>query len=117
MANLSPQKRQRMLDFLQTIRKEHNDDDNTLIAFCKIIAYRNSKKAIEENTKWLLNYNLLRRGNMYITKIIERFGSSEMVAKSIDELCNEMSKEGYSLVTYQFHPNNEMIFLTFKNSW
>ncbi len=40
MANLSPQKRQRMLGFLQTIRKEHNDDDNTLIAFCKIIAFR-----------------------------------------------------------------------------
>ena len=29
MANLSQQKRQRMLDFLQTIREEHKDDDTT----------------------------------------------------------------------------------------
>lgn len=51
---------------------------------------------------------------MYITKIIEIFGDSKMFAKSIDELCNKMYKEGYSLVTYQFFANNEKMLLTFK---
>lgn len=51
---------------------------------------------------------------MYLTKIIDRFGSGEMVAQAIDELCNKMEKEGYSLVTYQFYANNEKIMLTFK---
>ena len=51
---------------------------------------------------------------MYITKIIEIFGDSKMFAKSIDELCNKMYKEGYSLVTYQFYGSNEKILLTFK---
>lgn len=50
---------------------------------------------------------------MYVTKIIERFGSIEMVAQSIDDLCNEMEKKGYKLVTYQFY-NNEKVILTFK---
>lgn len=53
---------------------------------------------------------------MYITKVIERFGSSEMVGKSIDELCNKMDKDGYSLVTYQFCANDEKIMLTFKKN-
>lgn len=52
---------------------------------------------------------------MYITKIIDTFGVAEQIAKTIDELCNEMSKDGYTLITYQFYANNEMIFLTFKN--
>lgn len=51
---------------------------------------------------------------MYITKIIERTGDIEMVAQSIDELCNKMEQDGYSLVTYQFYANNEKIILTFK---
>lgn len=51
---------------------------------------------------------------MYVTKIIERFGDFEMVAQSIDELCNKMDKDGYSLVTYQFCANNEKVMLTFK---
>ncbi len=51
---------------------------------------------------------------MYVTKIIERFGDIERVAQSIDELCNKMDKEGYSLVTYQFCADNEKIMLTFK---
>lgn len=51
---------------------------------------------------------------MYITKIIERFGDSKMFAKSIDELCDKMYGEGYSLVTYQFYSNNEKMLLTFK---
>jgi hypothetical protein len=53
---------------------------------------------------------------MYVTKIIERFGDIERVAQSIDELCNKMDKEGYSLVTYQFCADNEKIMLTFKKS-
>ena len=32
MANLSQEKRQRMLAFLETIREEHKDDDEVLIA-------------------------------------------------------------------------------------
>ena len=51
---------------------------------------------------------------MYVTKVIDRFGGIEMVAKSIDELCNQMDKDGYSLVTYQFCANNEKGILTFK---
>lgn len=51
---------------------------------------------------------------MYITKIIERTGDIEMVAQTIDELCNKMEQDGYSLVTYQFYANNEKIILTFK---
>ena len=36
MANLSQEKRQRMLAFLETIRKEHKDDDKVLIALGEI---------------------------------------------------------------------------------
>lgn len=53
---------------------------------------------------------------MYLTKVIERIGDAEMVAKSIDEICNKMNEEGYLLVTYQFYANNEKIMLTFKKS-
>ena len=51
---------------------------------------------------------------MYVTKILERIGDAEMVAQSIDELCNKMDQEGYSLITYQIYANNEKILLTFK---
>ena len=51
---------------------------------------------------------------MYVTKVIDRFGGIEMVAKSIDELCNQMDKDGYSLVTYQFCKKKEKVILTFK---
>ena len=44
MANLSQQKRQRMLEFLQTIREEHKDDDNVLIALGEIENELNAKK-------------------------------------------------------------------------
>ncbi len=53
---------------------------------------------------------------MYLTKVIERFGDAEMVAQSIDDICNKMDKDGYSLITYQFYANNEKIFLTFKKN-
>lgn len=53
---------------------------------------------------------------MYITKTIERIGNIEMVAQSIDELCNKMYKDGYSLVTYQFCAENEKVILTFKEN-
>lgn len=51
---------------------------------------------------------------MYITKIIERFGSIEMVMKDIDDECNRMYEDGYELVTYCFHPNGSKIIMTFK---
>ena len=44
MANLSQQKRQRMLEFLQTIREEHKDDDDVLIALGEIESELNAKK-------------------------------------------------------------------------
>lgn len=44
MANLSQQKRQRMLGFLQTIREEHKDDDDVLIALGEIESELNAKK-------------------------------------------------------------------------
>ena len=44
MANLSKQKRQRMLEFLQTIREEHKDEDNVLIAIGEIESALNEKK-------------------------------------------------------------------------
>lgn len=44
MANLSQQKRQRMLAFLDTIRQEHKDDDDVLIALGEIESELNSKK-------------------------------------------------------------------------
>ena len=44
MANLSQEKRQRMLAFLETIRKEHKDDDEVLIALGEIESELNTKK-------------------------------------------------------------------------
>lgn len=44
MANLSQQKRQRMLEFLNKIKEEHKDDDETLIALDEIENELNSKK-------------------------------------------------------------------------
>ena len=44
MANLSQQKRQRMLDFLATIRDSHKDDDNVLAAINEIETELNDKK-------------------------------------------------------------------------
>ena len=44
MANLSQQKRQRMLAFLQTLREEHKDDDSVLIALGEIESELNAKK-------------------------------------------------------------------------
>lgn len=44
MANLSQQKRQRMLEFINKIREEHKDDDEMLIALGEIENELNSKK-------------------------------------------------------------------------
>lgn len=44
MANLSKMKRERMLTFLNTIREEHKDDDDVLIALGEIENELNSKK-------------------------------------------------------------------------
>lgn len=44
MANLSQQKRQRMLAFLQKLREEHKDDDSILIALGEIESELNAKK-------------------------------------------------------------------------
>ena len=46
MANLSQQKRQRMLAFLETIRQEHKDDDDVLIALGEIESELNAKKYV-----------------------------------------------------------------------
>ncbi len=44
MANLSQQKRQRMLEFLNKVKEEHKDDDETLIALDEIENELNSNK-------------------------------------------------------------------------
>ncbi len=44
MPNISQIKRQRMLDFLETIKKEHKDDDAMLIALGEIESELNAKK-------------------------------------------------------------------------
>lgn len=44
MANLSQKKRQRMMDFLKTIRDEHKDDDAVLAAIGEIETELNAKK-------------------------------------------------------------------------
>lgn len=44
MANLSQQKRQRMLAFLQTLREEHKNDNGVLIALGEIESELNAKK-------------------------------------------------------------------------
>ena len=44
MANLSQQKRERMLAFLNKVKEEHKDDDETLIALDEIENELNSKK-------------------------------------------------------------------------
>jgi adenine-specific DNA-methyltransferase len=44
MANLSQEKRQRMLDFLDTLKREHTDDDKVLRAIGEIENELNSKK-------------------------------------------------------------------------
>ena len=44
MDNLSQQKRQRMLEFLQRLREEHKDDDSVLIALGEIESELNAKK-------------------------------------------------------------------------
>src|SRR5574344_1029584 len=44
MSNLSKQKRQRMLEFLQRIRDEHKNDDNVLMALGEIENELNAKK-------------------------------------------------------------------------
>ncbi len=52
---------------------------------------------------------------MYVTKVMERIGNIEIVAQSIDDLCNKMDKDGYTLVTYQLlisiTCNNERFFI------
>jgi adenine-specific DNA-methyltransferase len=44
MANLSQQKRQRMMEFLSKLKEEHKDDDSVLIALGEIEAELNAKK-------------------------------------------------------------------------
>ena len=44
MANISQQKRQRMMKFLSKLKEEHKDDDSVLIALGEIEAELNAKK-------------------------------------------------------------------------
>ena len=44
MANLSEKKRQRMLDFLDTLKEKNKDDDKMLIAINEIESALNEKK-------------------------------------------------------------------------
>ena len=50
MANLSQQKRQRMLEFLQTIREEHKDDDDVKAMYVsKNVLFTTSQKKLFGN--------------------------------------------------------------------
>lgn len=51
---------------------------------------------------------------MYLTKIIDKFGLFEDLAKDIDKECNEMLKSGYELVTYFYFDTTGKVMLTFK---
>lgn len=66
MANLSQQKRQRMLEFLQTIREEHKDDDNVLIAIGETLYLKSINNEYKLDTKQYENTHtgafLLLRG-------------------------------------------------------
>ena len=46
MANLSQQKRLRMMEFLLKLKEEHKDDDSVLIALGEIEAELNSKNMV-----------------------------------------------------------------------
>ena len=51
---------------------------------------------------------------MYITKLIQRNGLYEDLAKQIDSEANEMLAKGYELITYQLLPNTGQLIITFK---
>lgn len=51
---------------------------------------------------------------MYITKIIESYGNSQMIAQLTDDSPNKMYEDRYELVTYQFYAFNKKILVTFK---
>lgn len=54
--------------------------------------------------------------NMYIAKLINRCGCSEMIAQAIYDLSNKMCESGYEIVTYQFYALNKKILVNFKKN-
>lgn len=73
MANLSQQKRERMLALLQKIKEEHTDDDDMLVALGEI-------KAIDENA-----YNFLLEGdNLHSLKLLEKTHAGKIDVIYID---------------------------------
>ncbi len=60
------------------------------------------------------DYDIYVKNENKVLLLFERIGDIEIVAQSIDDLCNKMDKDGYTLVAYQFCANNEKVMLTFK---
>lgn len=76
MANLSQQKRLRMLEFLQTIREEHKNDDDVLAALSEIES--------ELNAKNMASYgNSMRKPYIYRCAIIFLYLQNAQIKKSL----------------------------------
>lgn len=70
MANLSQQKRERMLAFLNKVKEEHRDDDKTLIALDEIESKFNVFKQYAQAKN--LNWGFVRDkdGELYINNTV-----------------------------------------------
>lgn len=121
MANLSQEKRQRMLAFLETIRQEHKDDDEVLIALGEIESELNAKKyglvwerheeAVDEQMRDNIpvfsecedkeiaaddggNYNFLLEGdNLHSLRLLEKTHTGKIDVIYIDPPYNTGNKD------------------------
>ena len=121
MANLSQQKRERMLTFLNKVKEEHKDDDETLVALDEIENELNSKKyglvweKHEEQVDVMMqdnipvfsevhereikakdenSYNFLLEGdNLHSLKLLEKTHAGKIDVIYIDPPYNTESKE------------------------
>ena len=121
MANLSQQKRERMLAFLNKVKEEHKDDDETLVALDEIENELNSKKyglvweKHEEQVDVMMQdnipvfsevkereikatdknaYNFLLEGdNLHSLKLLEKTHAGKIDVIYIDPPYNTKSKE------------------------
>ena len=121
MTNLSQQKRQRMLEFIDKIREEHKDDDEMLIALGEIENELNSKKyglvweQLEEAVDVMMkdnipvftecldkeivaddsdNFNFLLEGdNLHSLKLLEKTHTGKIDVIYIDPPYNTSNKE------------------------
>ena len=74
MANLSQEKRQRLRAFLETIREEHKDDDEVLIALGEIES---------ELRGVATQHNYVKRAVLQVCNIVEFADVDELVPVSV----------------------------------